>query len=127
MTYTQTRWSLDDLFPSLQSPQLEAAFQEMEERLSRFERARSELSPQISEAAFLDLLRQYEAITTLGNRLHAMAGLSFAADTQDTATQTLLGRVHQFMAEAENRTLFFTLWWKGLDEATATRLMAIKR
>lgn len=125
MAYIQTRWSLHDLFPSLQSPELEAAFQEMQERLSRFEQARSQLSLEISEVAFLDLLRQYEAITALGHRLYAMAGLSFAANTQDTAAQTLLGRVQQFMAEAENRTLFFTLWWKSLDEANAARLMTI--
>jgi oligoendopeptidase F len=28
------------------------------------------------------------------------------------------------MADLENRSLFFSLWWKGLDEATAERLMA---
>lgn len=125
MTYVQTRWSLNDLFPSLASPELEAAFQEMQERLNQFESARPLLSSEIAESTFLDLLGQYEALTALGNRLYALAGLSFAADTQDTAAQTLLGRVQQFMAEAENRTLFFTLWWKGLDEANAARLMAV--
>jgi oligoendopeptidase F len=123
MTYLQTRWSLEDLFPSLQSPELEAAFDAMQERLQRFEQARPVLSPELSESTFLDLLHQYEAITALGHRLYAMAGLSFAADTQDSAAQTLMGRVQQFMAEVENRTLFFTLWWKGLDEANAARLM----
>lgn len=123
MTYLQTRWSLEDLFPSLQSPELEAAFEAMQERLQRFEQARPLLSPELSESTFLDLLHQYEAITALGHRLYAMAGLSFAADTQDSAAQTLMGRVQQFMAEVENRTLFFTLWWKGLDEANAARLM----
>ncbi len=125
MPYTQSRWSLQKLFPSLQSPELEAAFQEMQDRLSRFEQARARLSPDLSESEFLDLLREYEEITVLGHRLYAMAGLSFAADTQDSAAQTLLGRVQQFMAEAENRTLFFTLWWKGLDETNANRLMAV--
>ncbi len=125
MTYLQTRWSLKDLFPSLQSPELEAAFEAMQERLQRFEQARPLLSPELSESTFLDLLHQYEAITALGHRLYAMAGLSFAADTQDSAAQTLMGRVQQFMAEVENRTLFFTLWWKGLDEANAARLMEV--
>lgn len=125
MTYLQTRWSLEDLFPSLQSPELEAAFEAMQERLQRFEQARPLLSPELSESTFLDLLHQYEAITALGHRLYAMAGLSFAADTQDSAAQTLMGRVQQFMAEVENRTLFFTLWWKGLDEANAARLMEV--
>ena len=125
MTYLQTRWSLEDLFPSLQSPELEAAFEAMQERLQRFEQARPLLSPELSESTFLDLLHQYEAIPALGHRLYAMAGLSFAADTQDSAAQTLMGRVQQFMAEVENRTLFFTLWWKGLDEANAARLMEV--
>ncbi len=125
MSYAQSRWSLHELFPSIQSPELEAAFQEMQDRLSRFEQARVHLSSDLSESDFLDLLRQYEEITALGHRLYAMAGLSFAADTQDSAAQTLLGRVQQFMAEAENRTLFFTLWWKGLDETNANRLMAV--
>lgn len=125
MSYAQSRWSLHELFPSIQSPELEAAFQEMQDRLSRFEQARAHLSSDLSESDFLDLLRQYEEITALGHRLYAMAGLSFAADTQDSAAQTLLGRVQQFMAEAENRTLFFTLWWKGLDETNANRLMAV--
>lgn len=125
MSYAQSRWSLHELFPSIQSPEMEAAFQEMQDRLSRFEQARAHLSPDLSESDFLDLLRQYEEITALGHRLYAMAGLSFAADTQDSIAQTLLGRVQQFMAEAENRTLFFTLWWKGLDESNAKRLMAV--
>ncbi len=125
MTYLQTRWSLEDLFPSLQSTELEAAFATMQEHLQRFEQARPLLSPDLSESTFLDLLHQYETITALGHRLYAMAGLSFAADTQDSVAQTLMGRVQQFMAEVENRTLFFTLWWKGLDEANAVRLMEV--
>ncbi len=125
MTYLQTRWSLEDLFPSLQSTELETAFATMQEHLQRFEQARPLLSPDLSESTFLDLLHQYETITALGHRLYAMAGLSFAADTQDSVAQTLMGRVQQFMAEVENRTLFFTLWWKGLDEANAVRLMEV--
>ncbi|MEW6405756.1 MAG: M3 family oligoendopeptidase, partial [Chloroflexota bacterium] len=51
------------------------------------------------------------------------AGLSFTADTQDQAAQSLQARVQQFLAEVENRTLFFNLWWKELDQANANRLM----
>jgi oligoendopeptidase F len=34
-----------------------------------------------------------------------------------------MGRVQQFVAEMQNRTLFFNLWWKDLDDANAQRLM----
>lgn len=91
MPYTQSRWSLQKLFPSLQSPELESAFQEMQDRLSRFEQARARLSSDLSESEFLDLLREYEEITALGHRLYAMAGLSFAADTQDSVRPNPFG------------------------------------
>jgi oligoendopeptidase F len=56
-------------------------------------------------------------------RLYGFAALSFSSDTQDQAAMALMGRVEQFLAEMENRTLFFSLWWKALDDANASRLM----
>jgi oligoendopeptidase F len=50
--------------------------------------------------------------------------LAFAANTQDQAVQTFLGTVEDRMAGLENRVLFFSLWWKALDEAAAERLIA---
>ena len=72
---------------------------------------------------FLDVVRASEEMTRVANKLYAFAGLSFAADTQDQAAQSLQSRVQQFLADMENRTLFFNLWWKNLDEENATRLM----
>jgi oligoendopeptidase F len=36
-----------------------------------------------------------------------------------------MGRVQQFMAEMQNRTLFFSLWWKNLDQDNAQRLIDV--
>ena len=57
------------------------------------------------------------------SKLYGFAGLSFAANTQDQAAQTLQARVDLFSAEMQNRTLFFSLWWKELDDQNARRLM----
>jgi oligoendopeptidase F len=124
LPYTQSRWSLADLFPSYNSPELEQTFGEVERRVAEFESLRPKLSPQISPADFLDLVQRLEAIQDLGARLYAFAGLSFSADTQDQAAQTLVARVDQFLANMQNRTLFFSLWWKGLEDEVADRLMA---
>ena len=72
---------------------------------------------------FLIIIRKSEEMQTLGYRLYAYAGLSFSADTQDQAALTLMARVEQFLAELTNRTLFFNLWWKALDDENAARLM----
>ncbi len=123
MPYEQTAWTLDDLFPGFDSSELAAAFDELNERVTAFASRRSALTPDISPEAFLDILQESEAMTRLLHRLYAFAGLSFAANTQDQKAQALLGQVQQFAAELENRTLFFSLWWKNLDEENAARLL----
>lgn len=123
MSYQLSPWSLDDLFPGPDSPELEAAFQQLDALVTAFEARRAELTPEIPTETFLELLRHLEETTRLANKMYSYAGLAFAANTQDQRIQALLGRIQQFMAEMENRTLFFTLWWKNLDESNAVRLM----
>lgn len=122
--YTQSAWSLSDLFPSHDSPEMQRAFAELEAKTTAFEAVRAELSPDLSAARFLEMLRQLEALHHLGYRIHGFASLQFAADTQNQAAQTFLAQVQQLMAEVENRVLFFSLWWKALDEAHAAPLLA---
>ncbi|HVN14835.1 MAG TPA: M3 family oligoendopeptidase [Anaerolineales bacterium] len=122
-TYTLSRWSLADLFPSMDSPELEAAFEKIEEGVTTFEGVRSKLKPDMTNEQFLEIVRASEQMTYAAHKLYAFAGLSFAADTQDQPSQTLQTRVQQFLAEIENRILFFSLWWKDLDDANAQRLM----
>jgi oligoendopeptidase F len=123
-TYTQSRWSLNDLFPAQDSPEMRTAFAELEEGVASFETRRAELTPELSAERFLDLIRHLEKISHLAYRIYHFAALSFAADTQDQSAQTFLAQVQQLMAVVENRTLFFSLWWKELDEDNAQRLMA---
>jgi len=125
MTFTQSRWSLADLFPGPESPELEAAFEELEARAAAFEAFRPELSPQMDPARFMEILQFSEQSARLANRLYGYAGLLFAEDTQSQPAQTLLGRVQQFFAELQNRTLFFSLWWKGLDDASVPRFLEV--
>jgi oligoendopeptidase F len=122
MAYSLSRWSLDDLYPGFNSPELESAFDQVEEQITSFEGVRGKLSPDMNSEQFMDVVRTSEEYTRVLLRLDAFAGLAFAADTQDQAAQTLQSRVQQFLADTSNRTLFFSLWWKDLDEANAKRL-----
>lgn len=124
MTYTLTSWSLQDLFPGIESPELEQAFNQLETLVTEFEKSRNQLSSELSSNIFLSLIQQSEDIMRTGYRVYGFASLSFAANTQDQSAQTMMGRVQQFFAELQNRMLFFSLWWKDLDESNANRLMA---
>ena len=123
MPYIQTKWNLTDLFPGYGSPELEAAFDQVEEQVTAFEGVRGRLKPTMEAEQFLEVVRASEAISRLLSKLYSFAGLSFAADTQDQAAQTLTARIEQFGAETQNRMLFFSLWWKELDDRNAARLM----
>ncbi len=122
--FTQTRWSLADLFPGIDSPELEAAFPKLESLVAEFEKVRPDLTSEISAERFMEIIKLDEEATELAYKLNAFANLSFAQNTQDQAAQSLMARVDQFMAELSNRTLFFGLWWKDLPDAAAERLMA---
>jgi oligoendopeptidase F len=57
--------------------------------------------------------------------LYYYPGLWITEDTQNQSAQALVARVEQFMAVTQNQTLFFSLWWKDLDDAQADRLMSL--
>ncbi len=123
MPYTQTKWSLASLYPGHDSPELQTAFDLIEEQVTSFEGVRGKLKPDMDTGQFLEIMRASEETARIANKLHSFAGLSFTEDTQDQTAQTLQTRAHQFLAEIDNRMLFFRLWWKAVDEANAKRLM----
>ena len=103
---------------------MQGAFDNLEEEVTSFEGVRDKLNPDMDAETFLQVVRASESMTRIGNKLSSFVGLSFAADTQDQTAQTYMARVQQFGADMANRTLFFSLWWKELDEKNAERLMA---
>jgi oligoendopeptidase F len=121
--YKQEAWSLEELFSSLDSPQVDQALQEMEEQVQVLEAYRPKLSPDIEKETFLEILGYYEQLLRKMGRIYGFAILEFSADTQDQAAQAFFGRVQQLIAEFENRSLFFKLWWKGLEDEVAGKMM----
>lgn len=124
MAYQISRWDLSPLYSGYDSPELQSAFDMIEEQVTSFEGLRDKLKPDMPEEDFLQAVKASEETARIANKLYSFAGLSFAADTQDQKAQTLQNRVLQFLAEIENRTMFFSLWWKDLDDDNAKRLMA---
>lgn len=122
-SYVQERWSLADLFPALEAPEVQKARDEIEKSLKGFEGYRQILAPEIAEDEFLEILRAYEQIFRLLSRLSAFGSLRFSEDTQDQAAQAFQAGTQQLAAQADNRTLFLKLWWKSLETDHAERLM----
>ncbi|HEX7432450.1 MAG TPA: oligoendopeptidase F, partial [Anaerolineaceae bacterium] len=123
-SFDLSHWSLADLFLFPDGPEIESAFKDLETKIYAFEAYRVRLSDSLSPAEFNQALQQIEAIYRIAYRLNAYAGLWFSEDTQNQSAQTLMARVDQTIASMTNRTLFFSLWWKSVDETQASRLMS---
>ena len=117
------RWSLCDLIPAASGPEMEAVFGGLEEAVARLEARREALAPSMPEGDFAEVLSLVERVATLTRRLNGYATLWLAEETNDQAALAFRGRVDETVAAARNRTLFFELWWKGLDGENAARLL----
>jgi len=123
--FEQTRWSLKALLSATTGPELDQVLADLEKAVAQLEASRDQLSPDISETDFVHLLTLVERITALSYRQGAYGHLWFAEDTQNQDALAFRGRTEKLLTEIQNRTLFFTLWWKGLDDETAGRLLAV--
>ncbi|MEN6572469.1 MAG: M3 family oligoendopeptidase [Anaerolineaceae bacterium] len=123
INYTQKRWSLADIYPSADGPEMKAAFADLDAKSSAFEKMRPMLTVSISAADFMTAVKALDEISRIITRLASYAGLWFTEDTQNQAALSLMARTDQLSAETENRTLFFTIWWKDLPDEAAARLM----
>ena len=124
MPYQQTRWKLDALLPGDGQALVDQALAVFEKKVKGMERWRAKLKATLPVKDFLALLKDYEAMLQAGLRVYAYAQLKFSENTQDQAALALVMKADQVFAQAQNRVLFFSLWWKGLDDRRAARLMA---
>jgi oligoendopeptidase F len=122
-SFTMKRWSLSDLYPATDGPEMKKDFSEMEKEIAAFEKMRASLTESISFTDFMKVVHALEGIYTIASKLGGYAELLFTEDTQSQSAMTLVARTQQLLADAENHTLFFSLWWKDLSDETAARLM----
>jgi oligoendopeptidase F len=87
------------------------------------EAARPSLNESIEPAELYRLVRLYESIVEQVYVLSAYGSLWFASDTQDEEALTYSNNIDQALTGFQNRLLFFTLWWKELDDEAAERLL----
>jgi oligoendopeptidase F len=118
------RWSLLDLLPATKGPEFDQVVGELESAVAELESNRDRLSPDMEAGEFLSLVDLVSQIAAVSARLRAYGYLWFSEDTQEQQALAFRGRVEKLLTDVQNRILFFTLWWKGLDDEPAARLLA---
>jgi oligoendopeptidase F len=118
-----TRWDLSDLLPEPTEAVISERLARMWESVEAFEGERERLRGDMEPQELLDLLRRYEALDQQIAVLAGYGSLWFSTDTHNAAALGYRNRIRQLVAEADNRTLFFSLWWKALADEEAERLL----
>jgi len=122
-TYTLSGWDLSKLLPEPSEALIAERLAQLEENVLTFEGLRDKLSPEMEPEILVAAVRQSEAIIEQAQLLGGYGSLWFSADTQSPDALTFRNRMQQVFTEMQNRMLFFSLWWKSLDEEQAQRLL----
>jgi len=122
-TYVPGPWDLTELLSDTSEEVISRQLAQAEDVVAAFVRRREELSPDMSPADFLSLMREYERLVGKIDVLGAHASLWFSSDTQSSAALGHRNRMSQMLTRLQNRILFFDLWWKDLTDEEAERLL----
>lgn len=113
-------WDLSTLVAS--PKQLQALQDEIAQKATQFESYRSKLSiptPTLIRQIILDSKLLAEKSSILGGYV----SLQFAQNTQDEKAKALDSQLSNFLAQQSTKMLFFSIWWKNLDDKTAESLL----
>jgi oligoendopeptidase F len=120
--YELSGWDLTELLPEAEEETIKRTLAEIDTAVDAFVARRADLSPEMDPEEFLDLVQQYETLTELLYKPVAYGSLWFSSDTQSTQALTYQNRMQQILTDVQNRTMFFSLWWKELEDEDAARL-----
>jgi len=118
-----TAWELTELLPEPSEEVIVERLASIEVMVQAFEGRRGVLSAEMGQQELLEVVRQYEALVEKVEVLAAYGYLWFASDTQNQAALDFKNRVEQVLTDVQNRVLFFSVWWKQLDDGAADALL----
>lgn len=121
--YTLSGWDLSELLPEPSEALIEERLGQIEETVQTFVGLRDKLSPEMEPEILVAAVRQYEMLIEQAQILGGYGSLWFSSDTQSPDALTFRNQMQQVFTDVQNRTLFFSLWWKSLDDEQAERLL----
>ncbi|MCL4519130.1 MAG: M3 family metallopeptidase, partial [Thaumarchaeota archaeon] len=118
-------WNLSDVLPATAGKIFQSSILDvLEAFVSEFEAHRKDLDT-VDAEKFVELLRRYDEIFQLRSRLASYAYMFFSEDTRSQEARTFKARVEEIDADAANRTLFFSLWWKSVSDERIKELLPV--
>ena len=119
MKFIQSKWQLDDLYKEFDTEAFQKDIEILKEKASSFEAFRPELKNGLKPERFLEIFKSFEKLNELAHKLGGFTQLQVSADTQDSALLSQMVQTRSVITEVSNKTMFFTLWFRGLSDKDA--------
>ena len=110
-------WDLNDLYPGMRGPEIEADFAAAGTAARAFHGAYAGKLGALSGAELATALGEYQRVEEIQGRLMSYAQLQFSADSTDPAIGQFYQSVNERVTAISTNLLFFTLELNRLDDA----------
>ncbi len=117
------KWKLGDLYNSIGEKEIKELIRVLEKETEKIEKIRPLLKNGVSAKVVIDILDSSKKTAKLTSKIGAFINLKLSEDTASHKYNALASRLEQIGTEFHNRSLFFDLWWIGLDEKNAERII----
>jgi len=119
--YVQKKWDLSDILPHTSGTEFDSYIENLKKDVSLYEQYRENLPKTKEEIE--ESMRLNEKISETASRIGAYAAKKSHEDVRDQEAQAFNTKMGDMLTDIQNKTLFLNLWWKGLDDETAAKLL----
>ncbi|HLC58591.1 MAG TPA: M3 family oligoendopeptidase [Candidatus Nanoarchaeia archaeon] len=116
-------WDKKDLLPQIDSKGYNSLLNDLENHVKHIEAYKTRLKPNFPPQEFMNVLKTKEKISLICNKLHSYAYLWFSEDTSNSAAKNFMSKIDEIVVDVDNRIMFFSLWFKSLDEENASNII----
>ncbi|MBS3167514.1 M3 family oligoendopeptidase [Candidatus Woesearchaeota archaeon] len=117
-------WDKSDCLPKLDSKEYKQFLDDLEKNVKLIESYKSKLKPDFKIEDFNKIIKVNEQITMLLSRIGDYGYLWFSEDTSNQEAKSYRSKVEKLSVDVNNRIMFFSLWFKQLDDKNANRLIS---
>ena len=110
-------WKLEDLYPGMESAELKADLEWLQEECTAFAADYQGKLADLSGDEMIEVLRRYEAIQRKSGRIGSYAGLLYSQDTSAPERGKFLADMEAKLTDFSTPLVFFTLELNRVDDA----------
>lgn len=112
------KWNLEDIYHFKKTENL---IDELKKEVSEFRKIRTRLNNSLSEKEFMRIVKRKERLMIIAHKLSSYAGLSLSENTSNAKRIAHESKISQICTEAGNEVMFFSLWFKDLNDKKAEK------